>query len=113
MSGRNASRGSSRRDDTELYDMDLVVEGRKIKATSGVLAYNSSVFKKLILNARNSQQMEIEDSDLMEISGKRLKLEVPNTKYKDMKLMIASLPSMRDFKDLTGLCIFTCYHFVK
>lgn len=88
-----------------LTDIVLLVEGHKIKANAGLLSYSSSVFATLIANARAAR--EAEDNDAIGIdtliwrqsspdaqrAESRLKLELPNQRFKDVKTLVECLES--------------------
>ncbi|KAL4231253.1 hypothetical protein ACF0H5_008834 [Mactra antiquata] len=86
----------------DMYDLDLVVEGKKVKAMSAVLAYNSTVFKTLLTNARTTQLMGYNDMEQQDKMDQRLRLEIPNAKYRDMKTLVTSLQIIGDAKPITG-----------
>lgn len=89
-------------------DLELVVEGKKVKTISVLLSSNSSVFAALIANARATREAEKRDAEFVNYrtrgeSVERLKLEMPSLKYKDVKVMIECLQSSVLVKeDLTG-----------
>lgn len=121
MSGRRTHRGShnsnSLADDgrkVRMDDLELIVEGKKVKTNSVLLSYNSDIFATLISNARATRDAADED-DVREIvthpdrkeSQQILKLEMPNLKYKDVKVMLDCLVSMRtSAEELTGRYLF-------
>ncbi|XP_045190307.2 uncharacterized protein LOC123547347 [Mercenaria mercenaria] len=93
-----------------MEDMELIVEGKVVKTNSGLLSYNSNVFATLISNARATRIAD--ENDVMDMmtyrsrseSQENLKLEMPNLKYKDVKLMVACLQSSGFAKeDITAL----------
>lgn len=89
-------------------DLELIVEGKKVKTTSVLLSSNSSVFDALIANARATREAEKRDAEYVPYrtrgeSTERLKLEIPSLKYKDVKTMIECLQSSVLVKEeLTG-----------
>lgn len=102
MSGRSYTADARERGD--VYDMELVVEGKKVKVNSGLLSCRSSVFATLISNARATQadDNDVTDRVTQRLGGpleRKLKLEMPNLLYKDVKTMIACL---HDSGELTG-----------
>ncbi|XP_045190306.1 microtubule-associated tumor suppressor 1 homolog [Mercenaria mercenaria] len=117
MFGKHKYRGmddkNSAADDKRISgmeDIELIVEGKVVKTNSGLLSYNSNVLATLISNARATRVAD--ENDVMDMmtyrsrseSQENLKLEMPNLKYKDMKLMVACLQSSAFAKeDITGL----------
>jgi hypothetical protein len=116
MSGRRTHRGAddsfSLADDkrkTGMEDLELIVEGKRVKTNSGLLSYNSNVFASLISNAFSAKNADEDDGmDIMmrqerNESQQKLKLEMPDLKYKDVKVMIECLMSISTTtEDLTG-----------
>ncbi|XP_045191254.2 uncharacterized protein LOC123548084 [Mercenaria mercenaria] len=87
-------------------DMELIVEGKKVKTNSALLCYNSSVLATLISNARATREAADENECLSyctKSEADRLKLEMPNLKFQDVNLMVRCLQSNSFAKeDITG-----------
>lgn len=107
----NESSSTTDADDRgDMYDMELVVEGKKVKVNSGLLSCSSSVFATLIANARATQADDNDVTDRVTQRARsvgplerKLKLEMPNLLYKDVKTMIACL---QDSGEITGWYIY-------